>query len=932
MLLSRPRVSRMEQPLLPCHTSPCTIWPYKRRDDGKTDVWRGTLNLRRMRAWLVRLWGMLRREPWRAELDAELRSHLALHIEDHIRAGMSPEEANRRARLRLGNIASATEQYRARKVIPSIADVARDLRYAVRSLAHAKGYSVAVIATLALCVGANATVLSALYGLVLRPRPVDDPERLVQLFNLREARNPDNPYSESSWIQYLDLRSRSDLFEGVALRTPAHRVVRLGTAAGRVTGQKATVEFFDLMGATPVVGRFFRPEEVDPGPGDVVVLSQTWWETDFGADPDVVGRDIVLDDGDTYTIIGVAPRSLEVFDYEARFTVPYNVTPRERDPAGGRYNTHGDDLWLRLKPGIGRVDALDQVRAIERGWFDDIAGAEGRRVYQAYDGRVEFDLPHRLTGSLYLAEGGALFILLTGCFNVMILVLGRVHQKRHELAIRCAVGAGLSALRRLIVVESALLAGAAALAGMTMAWGGVLAVNRYVAVVSPQTMPIDLNATVAVATLVIAVGLVCVMNLLPLELLSRAGALQWVGGGQQTSTASAISVKVSNGLIVGQVAVAFALLVGAGLLLNSFRHVLGVDPGFDVNRVVEGRLDFTTVQTFYPSRTEAAGFKRRIVDAMSEIPGVDHVGLSMFPMFAHDLRSGVIAGGTTATASTAHLVHFVSPEFFAAMGIPILEGRACRVTDGPHFVVVDELFAKRSFGGRRPVGLQVPADPASATGQPKDIVIGVAGRANLRGLEQRDGQSILYICEPVDSGWWEYSILLRTSRPADRVVAEMQARLRSIDPRVPLSYTGSLRDELDDMLLGRKAITMLLAWCAGLALLLSLLGIYAVLAHRVGQRRREIGIRFALGASRLEVYRLIVADGLVKTVIGLCLGVGGAVVLSRSLERFLFDVTASDPLAYIGAIGVFLIVAVAASMLPARRTLRFDPAESLRAE
>lgn len=685
------------------------------------------------------------------------------------------------------------------------------------------------------------------------------------------------------------------------------------------------------MGVEPVLGRFFLPEEGDPGPGYVVVLSRSYWETDFDSDPDVVGKQILFDDGVPYTIIGVAPRSMEAFDYQAKFTVPYFANARARNPARGRYNTHGDDLWLRLRPGVGREAALERIRAIERDWFQNVADADGRRVYQAYDGRVQFDLPHPLKGSLYLLEGSSLFIFLTGCFNVMILFLSRVNQKRHELSLRRALGAEMFALRRLMLVESGLLGSVAALAGAAMAWVGTAVISRRLATLSPHTMPIELDALVLAGALAASLGIVGAMNLIPLEVLWRAGALGAIDSSRRTASAGRFSSKLSGGMVVGQVAIAFVMLIGGGLLLSSFRNVLAVDPGFDPARVVEGRIDFNTIRAFYPSRNDAAGVKRRIYDAMAEIPGVESVGLSMFPILSHDLRAGgtnFMSSGAATSAAYRPSGNYVSPGFFATMGIPILSGRACEASDTEQSVVVDELFARRILGDLNAVGLGVPREDA----RPKERVIGVSGRANLRGLEQRDQQPFIYSCEAIDQGWWEYSILLRTSRRADAVIHDMRETLREVDSRLALSYAGSLQQSLDDMLVSRRAITVLLACFAGLAFLLSAIGVYAVLANSVIERRREIGIRYALGATGREIYRLILANGFAKAATGLGLGIVGAIAVTRFLTRFLFDVTSLDPLTYFAAIVLILAAALAACLLPARRALGIHPAESLRAE
>lgn len=819
-----------------------------------------------------------------------------------------------------------------RVVVAALHALQQDVPYVLRSLRRAPGFSLTVIATLALCIGANATVFSALNDLVLEPRPFEDADRLVQLFNLRQDRSPDNPFSESSWNQYVDLKSRTGWIEDAALRAPTTVLVGREGIVQRLTGQSATADLFDLVGARPVLGRFFGPAEVDPGPGHVVVLSQTWWESEFDGDPTVLGDQLVFGDGVAYAIIGVAPRIMEALDHQARFTVPLPVDARDRDPGRGRYQAHSHDLWLRLRPGVDREVALERISAIERDWFERTADADGRRVFEDYDGRVEFDLPHPLKGSLYLLEGAALLIFLTGCSNVTILFLIRVLRRRRELSIRRALGAGKSDLRRLMLVEIVLLAGSAGTLGVAIAWKGASVINEYLGALNPYTPPIALDGAVLVSTVVLSLGIVGAAGLIPLGLLRRSGPAGGIDGSLPVATRSPSSARVGDAMVGGQVAIAFMLLIGAGLLLQSLRNVLAVDPGFAANRVVEGRLDFTTVRTFYPSREDAGRLKRRIVDAMSELPGVEGVALSMFPMLSHDLRAGgrnFMSGGTAAPEAHAPSINYVSPGFFATMGIPIRAGRACGPEDTAQSVVVDELLAERAFGDANPVGLEIPRQDDR---QPVERVIGVSGRANLRGPEQRDLQPFYYRCEPVEAGWWEYSILLRTSRGVAGVIRDMERRLREVDPRLPLSYSSSLKKAMDDTVLVRKAITVLQAAFAASALLLSLVGVFAVLASSVVERRREIGVRLAVGARRGDVYRLVLAKGLSTTSIGLGFGILGAATLSGLLEGFLFDVHASDPGTYLKAIGLFIAAALLACLVPARQAAGIDPLESIRSQ
>lgn len=860
-------------------------------------------------------------------VDAEIAHHIEERRDALIRQGLDPSAADREARRVFGNVErTRVTLMRIGKVARAAAAmrrgvelISRDARHATRSLRRAPGFSLAVVLTLALCIGVNAAVLSTLYDLVIAPVPASEPERTVKLFNLRERRSANNAHSESSWSQYVDLRERTAMFDGAALLTPLTKLVAYDGTVQRLEGQAATSELFDIMGASPVVGRFFRPDEVDPGPGRVIVLSQSFWESRFAADSGVIGRDVVLDDGVPHTIIGVAPRRLEALDYAARFTVPYPVQARERDPARGRYQAHSHDLWLRLRPGVTRDVARQRIRDIEREWFDRVADAEGRRVFQDYDARVAFDLPHPLGRSLYLVQGGSLLVLLAGCFNVVTLFAIRGRRRGRELAIRRAMGAGGVALRRLVLVESLGLASVAAATGLALAWGGTLGINRYLAALSPHTMPIAVHAAGVIGTVAVSVAVAGVCGLLSVEV-GRRGRPEALRG-SRAATLHGIA-------IAAQAAVGFIMLIGAGLLFTSFHNVVSVEPGFAAGQVVEGRLDFSTVQTFYPSRRDAGALERRIVDAVADIAGVESVALSMFPMFSRDLRAGgrnFMSGAAAATPPPA--AHIVSPGFFRTMGIPILSGRACAAADDMRVVVVDALFAERYFDGMDPVGLEMPRDEP---GIPPARIIGVSGRAHLRGREQRDIQPFAYYCEPIERGWWEYSILLRTDRPATDAVHDLERTLRRIDPRLPLSYTHSLREALDEMVVARRGLTMLLGSYSALAVALAVMGVHTVVAMAVAQRRREIGIRVALGARPRAIYRLVLGNGLGALVIGIGIGFAGAVALSGALERFVFDVNTLDPATFAIAAAVFIAATAMACLGPARRATAIDPAATLR--
>ncbi len=871
------------------------------------------------------------------ELDEEIDFHLQEAIDELVESGVSPEEARLRALREFGHANSVLEDCRDSWGTRVVMDLIRDVRYSVRSLWKSKGFSFAVVATLALCIGVNTTVLSALYSLVLKPLPVENPERLVRLFNVKENRNSNFKHSGSSSGQYLDLRERTDLFEGSAFTWTLNKLVDSGSSVRRVKTLSVTADYFELMNAKPVLGRFFSPEEMDRGAAKTVVLSQSVWESEYESNPKVIGKEIRVDDNVIHTIIGVASRSLGAFDFEIKYIFPHDIVyDSSRDVASNRYARNSNDLWLRLKPGVSREAALGQIRAIERRWYEEIANNEGRRNYETYDGNVQFEIADPLEGSLYLLESSSLLILLVGCFNVMTLSLSRVNHKRHELSIRNALGSGKSRLRRLMLVESAFLIGAAAAAGVILAWGGLYLINGYLSAMSPSSMPVGLDLNVVATAFAATVGIVSVIGLFPLEILWKTGLLRRVDGSQRSSSAGGLSRTVSNCMVVGQIAVAFVMLIGGGLLFRSFQNVLNVDPGFEATQVVQGRLDFSTVYTFYKNRADGAVLKRRIHEAMKGIPGVESVSFSVIQMFSNDLRAAdqpSIVRGEEFDPSQVSITYLVSPEFFTTMGIPILEGRSFNAGDIQYTAIVDELFARRYFGDRSPVGAEIHGShKGPGPKQRWHRIVGVAGRANLRGLEQWDGVPIIYSNEPIEFGDLEYTILLRVSRPAEGVVRDMRAKIHEIDPRLPLSYAGPLDEALDEMLLSRKGITLLLVSFAALALFLSLTGVYAVLAYDVSQRGREIGIRKALGSSRQRIHSMILKTGLAKTFTGLGLGIVGALFLSRFLESFLFGVARLDTATYVGSVSLFVFAALLACYLPARRAANVDPLETMAAE
>jgi predicted permease len=558
-----------------------------------------------------------------------------------------------------------------------------------------------------------------------------------------------------------------------------------------------------------------------------------------------------------------------------------------------------------------------------------------RGGYRVVLGQVRAEQTQAVKVSLLLLQGGALFVLLLGCVNVANLMLARANIRQGELAIRQALGAGRGALARQMFTESLLLAAAGAAVGVGLAWASLKVIKGYTTAIIREVQPVALDTTVLGLTLLVALAVAFFIGLLPVARVWRTDLARSIQGGARGASAGG-GVRAASGLLVtAQVALALMLLVGASLLLHSFARVLRVDLGFDARRIVQARVAFNAS---YPDVASKAGAQERIVAAMRTIPGVEAVSLSshipvngQFNVGTFPIRGSTL--GQNDTYPTAAMLA-VSPDFFATMGIRLIEGRVFTVADNLQsriVCMVDRKFAEKYFPGRSPLGEGFGvADPK----QPPNswpVIVGVAEAAKFNGPEDRSGVPFVFISMN-QSSWGGFSMELRTTRPFAEVLREMRQRLRGVDPTLPLYSECTLQMSVDGMLANRRGVMLLLGAFALIALVLSAVGIYGMLAYDVSQRTREIGIRGAIGASRGQIVALILRQGMGKTGVGLVLGLGGAFYLSRFLRSMLFDVEAADPLSYIVVSLLLLSVALLASWLPARRAAKIDPMVALRVE
>ena len=810
-----------------------------------------------------------------------------------------------------------------------------DLRHGVRQLWKSRGFAGVTLLTLALCIGANTAIFSAVYSLMLKPLPFPEPHRIVEIYNTYPKAGGAATRGASNVVQLLDYQQNASSYAHLALWSPFQGMFGEDVSAQRLNGVRATADLFEVLQLKPLIGQFLKAENHLPAADKVIVLTQSFWEAQFHEDPGVLGKTARLD-GETFTIIGVAPRAIEALDARVRFLRPMAWDPAQVNP-GSRHG-NGPKLFARLKPGAAIGQAQAEADTIERRYYDagtpQVRGFLDRSGHQIRVGGVQEERVEPLKNNLLLLQGGVILVLLIGCVNVANLLLARANGRQSELAIRFALGATRGVIARQLLIESLLLATLGTALGVGVAWLGVSAANHYRAEMMAQALPFTLDGRVLAFTIGISVVAALFISLVPIMHILRTNLMGLIHRSSRGASGSAGVRTLSSGLIIGQVAIALVLLTGAGLLIQSFMKAIAVNPGFDPRGVVTGRIAIPLAHR----ASDEAGRKLqdRVLQSLQEIPGVASVALGIavpfqggIPVNALTLAEDTLPPGSPQPGANRVIV---SPDYFATLKLTLLEGRFLQPSDAapnaPPVFVVDDNFAKKFFPGRSALGGRFSFGRVNDNLWP--TVVGVVRNVPHRGIEDRSDQPYVYHTLGARNGG--ITLFLRTARPAADTIATLRAKLREIDPAIALFDTGPLQQFIDASFTERRMLMLLLSIFAGLALFLSALGIYGVLAYDVSQRTREIGVRGAIGATHHQVIGLIMRQGLWKTAVGLAIGLVGAVLLSRYIKTQLYDVSPTDPRAYAAVSILLLAVAALASYLPARRAAKINPIEALRVE
>jgi putative ABC transport system permease protein len=806
-----------------------------------------------------------------------------------------------------------------------IADLWQDLRYGARMLRKNPGFTLLAVFTLALGIGANTAIFSVVDGLLLRPLPYREPERLVLLSHTgRRARR-----NTISYPNFSDWRERAQSFEGMAsVRNESFNLTGVDRPV-QLRGRMVNWNFFRLLGVQPQIGRLFVEADDRYGAARTVLLSHGMWREKFGGDKGVIGKQLLLN-GESHEVIGVLPQGFEYFRTDDVY-VPTDLFIKPQTGMTDRGTSLGGMFALaRLKPGVTLAQASREMAELAAQLEREYPAVNSGKTAQAE--ALQEVMAENVRQSLWVLLGAVGFILLIACTNVANLLLVRAAERQQEIALRLALGAGRWRIVRQLLSESLLLALLGGVFGVVVGrWmlDGLLALAPTNI---PQLSRVSLNLSVLLFTLGVAALTSLLCGLLPAWQAARTDLHATLKEGGRSSAGAARAV-IRKTLLVTEVALALVLLVGAGLLVRSMQRVLSIDPGFDPENLLTMRVmlpndayPLPRLQTFYEESLKRIG----------ALPGVRGAALTIsLPIDGSFWDTGFLAADKPLPPRVDLPVAAampVTPNYFELMGIRLLKGRSFTAADTaqtPHVSVINESFARRIWPGEDPLGKRFRLGlPESQL--PWREVVGLVADVKLNGVERNTPMQAYFPF--AQEAWSNFSIVVRTTGEPLLLAGNVERTIHTIDKDLPVFALRSMDQLLGNALAARWLTLTVLASFAGLALLLAVVGIYGVITYSVRQRTHELGIRMALGAQAGDVLKLILAQGLRLALLGVVLGLGAAVALTRWMESLLFEVRPTDPLTFALIALVLLLVALVACWLPARRATKVDPLVALRCE
>ena len=803
----------------------------------------------------------------------------------------------------------------------------KDFRYALRQLLRQPAFTILAVVALALGIGANTVLFSAVNTLFLRPLSYPHPEELVRVWGSFPERGLDR--ANVSWPRFTSWRDQQQTFAEFSAQSFTGFTMTGRGDPQNLNGVRVTENFFRALGIQPLLGRVFNPDEDRPGGANVALLTHSFWQKQFGGDQSILGQVITLN-GTPFTVIGVMPPSLKFPYQQQHLFIPRVFEQEGLPPEIVERGTGFLTILGRMKPGMTRAQTEEQMRIIDRRYQtanpEKVDAKAGMSVVLFHEDLVGQQRPMMLT--LFSAVG---CVLLVGCANVANLLLARFTGRKKEIAIRTALGATRARIVFQFLAESVLTAAIAGVLGVLLAIWGLDLLKKVAENFLPRSREISLDVNV----LLFAVGLSLItgiiLGLVPALHASRSDPIDSLKDSSRGSTGRQAGT-LRAGLLVAEVALSLVLVVGAVLLVDSFRRLQNVDPGFRAAGVTTFFVGLPPGS--YPDIERQGLFFQNAIEKLKALPGVTHVsGGSLLPASDNgNTRSPAAVEGrplppvsdrTIAVRST------ILPGFLETLGIPIKQGRDFTWQDrptAPLTVIINETMAKKLFPGENPIGHRLITGIQSI---PREIV-GVSGDVRAENLSLPPGMEMYYPSTQLDGAF--QNIVVRSERPAASLRSELIAAIHSLDPGLPIDQVQSYTEVLSAASADRRLSMYLLGGFAGLALLLAGMGIYSVIAYGVAQRTNEFGIRFALGAAARDVIGLVMKEGLRLSIVGLVVGLGLSFAVTRLMQRLLFEVSPRDPWLY-SCVALFICaVAALACFVPAMRATRIDPMQALRTE
>jgi predicted permease len=877
---------------------------------------------------------LTRRREFEDGMTDELRFHIEQYTDELVSAGMSPEKAARLAQKELGSLTNVKGDCREAFGVHLFDEFRRELAYAARLLRKTPGFTATALLTLAVCLGANLTIFAVIDSVLLRPLPFPESDKLVTIFNTYPKAGVDR--DGSSVTNYYERRGQIPAFASLSIYRYGTEIIGEPGSTEREPTMRVSPDFFATLGLGPVTGRTFTEEETTSETDHVAILSDTFWRQQYNADPDVIGKQIRVN-AVPRTVIGVLPPTFRFLSADTRVFLPLASRPEDRTPRDRHSGGNVIQMIARLAPGATLAQAQSQLDAQNATLeLDDpqakmIADAGFRSLVVP----LHADHVSAIRPTLLLLQAGAMALLLIGAVNLVNLLLVRASSRVKELAVRQALGASRGYLVSEVIVETTLLTIVGGLLGLAVGAGGIHLLRVLGADRLPLGSRIAFDARLALVGLVAAIimGIVFAVPIAWFNLRRHLGnALQSESRG---GTSGRAAQRMRHGFIVSQIALAFMLLAGAGLLGLSLQRAMAVSPGFQSDHVLTGQILLPWAT--YPNATRLT-FVESLMDKMGHTPGVLSAGVvSNVPFSGKSGKSAATVMGHVrgpGESARGHYSFGVAGDYFRAMGFSLRAGRFLTADDsrGSHRVcVVDEDFARYYWLNASAIGQRLWDGSEAGKDADAFTVVGVVGEAKQAGLTEDEAQGAIYYpyAFRIDDSFF---VAVRTSLPPESLGLALQRVVRQIDPDIPVNDIRSMETRITDSLAARRSPALLAGLFSGIALLLTAIGTYGVLSYAVAQRRREIGLRMALGAQPGQIRSQFFYLSLRLLAGGTILGVIGAWLTGRAMQAVLFHVPALNPAILAGTACVMGLLSLVACLLPSRRAARISPMEALAGE